>query len=73
LEPSLPWLELWPSLPFLTLRFHGTPGTSYDLLRATNLLGPWLSSGSVSFTNSLLTNPWTNQGEPAQFFRLQRQ
>jgi hypothetical protein len=72
LEPSGPWLELWPSSPSLTLRLHGSPGTTYDLLRATNLLGPWLPSGSMSFTNSLLLSPWTNRGEPAQFFRLER-
>lgn len=72
LEPSVPWLELGLSSPFLTLRLHGTPGTTYDLFRATNILGPWLPFGSVNFTNSILTNPWTNQGEPAQFFRLER-
>jgi hypothetical protein len=73
LEAALPWLELAPAWPVLTLRLHGTLGTRYDLLRTTNLLGPWLPSGSVNFTNSLMTKPWTNQGEPALFFRLRKQ
>jgi len=69
----MPRLELARAGPEFALRAHGTPGISAQLLRATQLEGPWLPALPVTFTNALHTIPVPNRDEPAQFFRLHRQ
>jgi len=56
----------------LELQAHGAPGISCQLLRASQLPGPWLPAEPVTFTNNvqLLRAPDTSQ--PAQFYRLLR-
>ena len=56
----------------LELQAHGAPGISCQLLRASQLPGPWLPAEPVTFTSNaqLLRPPDTS--EPAQFYRLLR-
>lgn len=50
-QPGLPAprLDLSRGMSGLELRAHGTPGMSCQLLRASQLPGPWLPSAPVTF------------------------
>lgn len=73
-QPGLPAprLDLSRGMSGPELRAHGTPGISYQLLRASHLPGPWLPSDPVTFVqdSQLLREPDSSQ--PMQFFRLLR-
>jgi hypothetical protein len=56
----------------LGLQGEGAPGISCQLLRASELPGPWLPAGPVTFTNRVQRLRSLEISEPAQFFRLLR-
>jgi hypothetical protein len=68
----MPKLELSRGTSELSLRAHGAPGISCQLLRASELLGPWLPAEPVTFTNHMQWLCPPDASAPAQFFRLLR-
>jgi alpha-tubulin suppressor-like RCC1 family protein len=67
-----PGLEIIRGDSSLELRAHGTHGVPCQLLRATNVTGPWLPTSPFSFTNSMQQLSVPNSSAAAQFFRLLR-
>jgi len=55
------------------LTLYGSVGTAGTLETALSVQGPWSPVTAVNFTNLSQTITWTNQGDPARFFRLQKQ
>jgi hypothetical protein len=56
----------------LELQAQGAPGISCQLLRASQLPGPWLPAEPVTFTNSAQRLRAPDASEAVQFFRLLR-
>jgi hypothetical protein len=73
-QPTVPTprLELFQGTPGLELQAHSVPGISCQLLRASQLPGPWLPTEPVTFTNSVQRLHAPDASAPAQFFRLLR-
>lgn len=73
-QPNMPALRLALSRNTSTLMLQagGARGISCQLLRASNVSGPWLPSGPVTFTNEMQLLRTIDVVEPAQFFRLLR-
>jgi hypothetical protein len=73
-QPTVPTprLELSRGMSGLELHAHGAPGISCQLVRASQLPGPWLPAQPVTFTNSVQPLRAPDTSEPAQFFRLLR-
>ncbi len=67
-----PGLEFSRGASGLELWGHGAPGISCQLLRASDLTGPWLPTQPVTFTNSVQLLRAPSDSQPAQFFRLLR-
>ncbi len=65
-------LELSRGTSVLELRAYGAPGISCQLLRASQLPGPWLPTQAVTFTNSVQLVHLGDTSASAQFFRLLR-
>jgi hypothetical protein len=56
------------------LNFFGPLGTTWMAETATTIGGPWTALSPVSFTSQPQQSlSWSNQGEPARFFRLRQQ
>jgi alpha-tubulin suppressor-like RCC1 family protein len=73
-QPTVPTprLELSCGMSGLELQARGAPGISCQLLRASQLPGPWLPNQPVTFTNSVQPLRAPDTSAPAQFFRLLR-
>ena len=56
----------------LHLQAVGESGISCQLLRASDLSGPWLPTQAVTFTNRVQTLRTVNASQSTQFFRLLR-
>jgi len=73
-QPTVPMpkLELSRGTSGLLLHTRGTPGISCQLLRASQLPGPWLPTEPVTFTNRMQWLRPPDASPSAQFFRLLR-
>ncbi len=71
-QPTIqpPELEMAREAHGLALLARGTPGIACQLLRASQLPGPWFPSQTFSFTEMTRRLRMLDSAEPAQFFRL---